>query len=113
MLASFNLIDSMSNYSFYGHTATLMGRTVNLVPVIGGALLAILVGVCIMGSGKRIVKVTGVLVPVMGVLYIIMALIVMILNIGMLPQVLQRIFSAAFDVKAIFGGACPVSAPPP
>lgn len=105
MLASFNLIDSMSNYSFYGHTATLMGRTVNLVPVIGGALLAILVGVCIMGSGKRIVKVTGVLVPVMGVLYIIMALIVMILNIGMLPQVLQRIFSAAFDVKAIFGGA--------
>ena len=105
MLASFNLIDSMSNYSFYGHTVTLMGRSVSLVPVIGGALLAILVGVCIMGSGKRIVKVTGVLVPVMGVLYIIMALIVMVLNIGMLPQVLQRIFTAAFDVKAIFGGA--------
>ena len=105
MLASFNLIDSMSNYSFYGHTVDLMGRSVNLVPVIGGALLAVLVGVCIMGSGKRIGKVTGVLVPVMGVLYIIMALIVMILNIGMLPQVLQRIFSAAFDVKAIFGGA--------
>ena len=41
----------------------------------------------------------------MGVLYIIMAVIVMVLNIGMLPQVLQRIFSAAFDVKAIFGGA--------
>ena len=105
MLASFNLIDSMSNYSFYGHTVDLMGRSVNLVPVIGGALLAILVGICIMGSGKRIVKVTGVLVPVMGVLYIIMAVIVMVLNIGMLPQVLQRIFSAAFDVKAIFGGA--------
>lgn len=105
MLASFNLIDSMSNYSFYAHTVTLMGRQFALVPVLGGALLAILVGICIMGSGKRIVKVTGVLVPVMGVLYIIMAVIVMVLNIGMLPQVLQRIFSAAFDVKAIFGGA--------
>lgn len=105
MLASFNLIDSMSSYSFYAHTVTLMGRQFALVPVLGGALLAILVGICIMGSGKRIVKVTGVLVPVMGVLYIIMAVIVMVLNIGMLPQVLQRIFSAAFDVKAIFGGA--------
>ena len=95
----------MSSYSFYAHTVTLMGRQFALVPVLGGALLAILVGICIMGSGKRIVKVTGVLVPVMGVLYIIMAVIVMVLNIGMLPQVLQRIFSAAFDVKAIFGGA--------
>ena len=95
MLASFNLIDSMSSYSFYAHTVTLMGRQFALVPVLGGALLAILVGICIMGSGKRIVKVTGVLVPVMGVLYIIMAVIVMVLNIGMLPQVLQRIGSSA------------------
>ena len=95
MLASFNLIDSMSSYHFYD----------TLVTASGAHLLAILVGICIMGSGKRIVKVTGVLVPVMGVLYIIMAVIVMVLNIGMLPQVLQRIFSAAFDVKAIFGGA--------
>ena len=105
MLASFNLIDSMSNYSFYAHTVTLMGRQFALVPVLGGALLAILVGICIMGSGKRIVKVTGVLVPVMGVLYIIMALIVMVLNAGMLPEVLRRIFQGAFDFKAIFGGA--------
>ena len=53
MLASFNLIDSMSSYSFYGHTVTLMGRQFALVPVLGGALLAILVGICIMGSGAR------------------------------------------------------------
>lgn len=41
----------------------------------------------------------------MGVLYIIMALIVMVLNAGMLPEVLRRIFVGAFDFKAIFGGA--------
>lgn len=41
----------------------------------------------------------------MGVLYIIMALIVMVLNAGMLPEVLRRIFQGAFDFKAIFGGA--------
>lgn len=94
MLASFNLIDSMSGYSFYNES----------VPIIGGAILAILVAVCIFGGGKRIVKVTGVLVPVMGVLYILMALVVMVMNIDMLPGVLAKIFTAAFDFKAIFGG---------
>lgn len=93
MLASFNLIDSMSNYGFYS----------DKVPVIGGALLALLVGICIFGGGKRIVKVTGVLVPVMGVIYIVMALIVMVLNISFLPTVLVRIVKSAFDFKAIFG----------
>ena len=103
MLASFNLIDSMSSYHFYDTFVTASGA--HLLPIIGGALLALLVGVCIFGNGNRIVKVTGVLVPVMGVLYIIMALIVMVLNAGMLPEVLRRIFQGAFDFKAIFGGA--------
>lgn len=106
MLASFNLIDSMSNYAFYDTLVIQShGRTIHLLPIVGGAVLAILVGMCILGNGKRIVKVTGVLVPVMGVLYILMALTVMVLNIGMLPEVLRRIFVNAFDFKAIFGGA--------
>ena len=103
MLASFNLIDSMSSYHFYDTLVTASGA--HLLPIIGGALLALLVGICIFGNGNRIVKVTGVLVPVMGVLYIIMALIVMVINAGMLPEVLRRIFAGAFDFKAIFGGA--------
>ena len=36
MLASFNLIDSMSGYSFYGDPQT------SLVPLVGGGLLAVL-----------------------------------------------------------------------
>ncbi|MCI8423449.1 MAG: alanine:cation symporter family protein [Lawsonibacter sp.] len=101
MLASFNLVTSLSSYSFYDQF--MMGTT-NLVPIVCGALLAILVGVCIFGGGKRIVKVTGVLVPVMGVLYILMALVVMVINIGNLPMVLGNIFSEAFNFRAIFGG---------
>ena len=53
--------------------------------MIGGAILAILVGICIMGGGKQIVRITGVLVPFMGVFYILMAVAVMFLNIGRLP----------------------------
>ena len=65
MAASYNLITSFTSYSFYNDS----------IPLIGGALLAILVGVCIFGGGKRIVKVTGVMVPVMGVIYILLSIV--------------------------------------
>ena len=94
MAASFNLIDSFKSYSFYSDS----------IPLIGGALLAILVGVCIFGGGKRIVKVTGVMVPVMGVIYILLSLVVVVLNIGQVPMVIGKIFSEAFNFRAIFGG---------
>ena len=95
MLASFNLIATMKGYAFY--------QQVN-VPVIGGAVLAVLVAICILGGAKKLVKVTGVLVPVMGVLYILMALVVMVINLELLPQVFRAIFVGAFDFQAIFGG---------
>ena len=98
MLCSYNLVTSLSQYSFYGDPET------SLVPMICGAILAVLVAICVMGGGKRIVKVTSFLVPVMGVTYIVMALIVMVLNAGMLPSVFKAIFVSAFDFKAIFGG---------
>jgi len=63
-----------------------------------------LVAFCVLGGGKRIVKVTGFLVPVMGVTYILMALVVMALNYSNLPMVFREIFAGAFDFKAIFGG---------
>ena len=98
MLASFNLIDSMSGYSFYGDPQT------SLVPLVGGGLLAVLVAVCVLGGGSRIVRITGLLVPFMGVTYILMALVVMALNFQMLPQVFSRIIAGAFDFRAIIGG---------
>lgn len=98
MLCSYNLISSLSGYAFYGNPET------SIVPLICGALLAVLVGICVFGGGKRIVKVTGVMVPVMGVSYIIIALVFMVLNINLIPAVLKNIFVSAFDFRAIFGG---------
>lgn len=98
MLCSYNLISSLTEYSFYGNPETSM------VPLIGGILLMVLVGICLFGGGKRIVKVTGILVPIMGIAYIVMALLVMALNLGTLPGVFKNIFVNAFDFRAIFGG---------
>ncbi len=98
MLCSYNVVTSLSGYQFYGDPATSM------VPLITGAALAVLAGICLLGGGKRVVKVTSFLVPFMGVAYIIMALVVMVMNANNLPMVFREIFAGAFDFKAIFGG---------
>ena len=95
MLASYNLQSTFSNYSFYNEKVT---------PWIIGLVVAVLVGYCLLGGGKRILKMTGVLVPVMGVAYILVALIIMAINITTLPTVFARIFKEAFDFTAVFGG---------
>ncbi len=95
MLASYNLQSTFSSYRFYQPAYS---------PWLIGAVLAVLVGYCLFGGGKRIAKVTSVLVPVMGVIYIGVAFYIMIANATALPQVFARIFTEAFDTKAIFGG---------
>ena len=95
MLASYNLQSTFSAYDFYNPTVT---------PWIIGAILAVLVAYCLFGGGKRLLKITGVIVPVMGVAYILIALLVMLLNVTTLPTVFGRIFAQAFDFRAILGG---------
>lgn len=95
MLASYNLQSTFSSYSFYNPDTT---------PWIIGLILAVIVGYCLLGGGQRIVKVTSVLVPVMGLLYVLVSLVVLVLNITYLPAVLSRILSEAFDIPSIMGG---------
>ncbi len=95
MLASYNLQSTFSSYSFYNAETT---------PWIIGLIVAILVGYCLLGGGKRILKTTSFLVPVMGVAYILVALIIVLINLPALPDIFKTIFSQAFDFKAIFGG---------
>ncbi len=95
MLASYNLQSTFSSYSFYNAETS---------PWIIGLIIAVVVGYCLIGGGSRIIKVTTLLVPVMGIAYILVALIVVILNITTLPDIFKEIFSNAFDLEAIFGG---------
>ena len=94
LLASYNLQSTFAGFSFYQADVT---------PWIIGGILAVIMGWCLLGGGSRIVKVTSTLVPVMGIAYIVVALIVVILNIGYIPTVFATIFKEAFDFKAIFG----------
>ncbi|WP_295587365.1 sodium:alanine symporter family protein [uncultured Oscillibacter sp.] len=95
MLASYNLQSTFSSYGFYDPATT---------PWVIGAVLAVVVGYCVMGGGKRIIRFTSTLVPFMGGLYVLVAVVVVVLNWRMVPQVLGSIFAGAFDFQAIFGG---------
>ena len=94
MLASYNLQSCFSSFSFYGANT----------PLIIGIILAILFAIIVLGGGKRLTDVTGFLVPIMGILYILISLIVLVINAGNLGTMFGNIFRDAFNFKAIFGG---------
>ncbi|MDD7131030.1 MAG: alanine/glycine:cation symporter family protein [Firmicutes bacterium] len=95
MLASYNLQSTFAAFSFYD---------ASLTPKIIGVVLAVLFAIIVLGGAKRLIKVTEVLVPVMGVMYVLVSLIVLALNITNLGHMFAEIFSSAFDFEAIFGG---------
>ena len=95
LLCSYNLQTTFQAYSFYDPKTT---------PAIIGAILAITAGYCILGGGKRIIKLTSSVVPAMGIFYVLIALIVIIANLKNIPHMFGIIFEDAFNFKAIFGG---------
>lgn len=92
-LAAFNLTDFMKSYVTFDHASLIIG-----------GIVAILAGIIMLGGGKRISRVTEVLVPVMALAYIAVSLIVVIMNIKSLPAVIGAIFSQAFNIRSAFGG---------
>ena len=103
MLAAYNTQSTFESFSFYKQTFQAAGFTVTM-PMIVGCVLAVLFGICVLGGGKRLTKVTEILVPVMGVLYVIVSLVVIFTHISSFGAVFKNIFQSAFDFKAIFGG---------
>lgn len=77
---------------------------VNFSNIIIGIMIAVLVGLVLLGGVKRIGSVAEKLVPFMAVFYIILALGVVLLNIGNVPRVLYSIVYGAFNPSAVTGG---------
>ncbi len=76
--------------------------TVNLVV---GIILAVLIALILLGGIRRIGRVTEKLVPFMALIYIVLAVGVIILNIGHVPAVFASIVEGAFHPAAVTGGA--------
>ena len=89
---------ALLNYNLIGEDAT---KTVSLVI---GIIIAIAVALVLLGGIKRIGNVCEKLVPFMAVFYVILAIGVLILNIGKVPSVFYSIFYGAFNPQAVTGG---------
>ncbi|MGI9516451.1 MAG: alanine/glycine:cation symporter family protein [Pirellulaceae bacterium] len=69
-----------------------------------GIVLAILVGIVIIGGIKRIASITEKIVPLMAIIYVAAALLILILNASAVPTAISEIISGAFTPAAGFGG---------
>lgn len=69
-----------------------------------GILLAVLVGVVIIGGIKSIARVTDKIVPIMAIIYVGTALIIIFMNIQHTGDALRLIWDGAFATDALKGG---------
>ena len=69
-----------------------------------GLILAIIVGVIIIGGIKRIASVTEKVVPFMAVMYLLACIYILLVNFTEVPAAFQQIFTQAFTPQAGIGG---------
>jgi len=69
-----------------------------------GGALAILSLAIVFGGIQRIAKVSSVLVPLMAVSYVLLALVIIVMNIQLIPQVFRLIVENAFGFEQVAGG---------
>ncbi|UCG78016.1 MAG: sodium:alanine symporter family protein [Nitrospirota bacterium] len=70
-----------------------------------GVLMAIMVGLVIIGGIKRIAKVASRIVPFMAIAYTLAAMVILIMNIDKIPLAFLTIFNHALNPWAVGGGA--------
>jgi len=69
-----------------------------------GLILAVLVGLVIIGGIKSIANVTAKIVPLMGGIYLLAGFVILFMNIEHLPMAVMAILHGAFTPEAGFGG---------
>lgn len=84
--------------------ANSMNTAFGLESNIVGLALIIVLGLIIFGGIKRIGVVAELIVPFMGLAYILMALLIIVFNIDKLPGVVALIFRSAFGAEQAFAG---------
>lgn len=86
---------------------TISGAMTNVFtadPLWVGIAISIASGFVIIGGLKKVAQVSEILVPVMAVLYLLLAFVVVILNIEKLPQVFGLIINSAFGWQEAASG---------
>lgn len=73
-------------------------------PLVMGLILVVLSTLCVFGGIGRIAKVSSVIVPVMAILYVVLAVVIILMNLRLIPHVFAVILSNAFGLQQFAGG---------
>lgn len=99
-----NTITTAIDSALYNY-GVISEQNVSTLNLVIGIILAVLIGLILLGGIKRIGQVAEKLVPFMAVIYIILAIGVVILNYRNIPTVFASIFKGAFSPASVIGGA--------
>lgn len=99
-----NTITTAIDSALYNY-GVISEQNVSTLNLVIGIILAVLIGLILLGGIKRIGQVAEKLVPFMAVIYIILAIGVVILNYRNIPTVFASIFKGAFSPTSVTGGA--------
>ncbi len=88
-----------------GEVVNTFAGPMPMAKLITGLAVTAILGIIIFGGVKRIAHVTQVIVPFMALAYIVLAVGIILLNIGELPRVIGLIVGDAFTPMAGFGAA--------
>ncbi len=86
-------------------TVSLMGMDYSIATVLGSLVLAILVGLILIGGLRRIASVAERIIPAMVIIYVGISLLLIFTNLDKLPGAFVDIFEGAFGLRAMAGGA--------
>ncbi len=84
--------------------ADALRTSFNVPEWLSGILMAVLVGLVLLGGIRRIASVAGKLVPFMALLYLVVTLSILAINIGAIPEALLLVVKSAFSPVAAGGG---------
>lgn len=101
VIASFGI----GNMTQGNSIASALNTTFSIPNWITGIIITVLALFIIVGGIKSISKVSSIVVPLMAIFYVFFGVIVILCNIKNLPHGVAMIFSMAFNVKAVSGGA--------
>ena len=99
-----NTITTAIDSALYNY-GVISEQNVSTLNLVIGIILAVSIGLILLGGIKRIGQVAEKLVPFMAVIYIILAIGVVILNYRNIPTVFASIFKGAFSPASVTGGA--------
>lgn len=86
------------------NTVSILGMEYSIATVVGSLLLALVVGLVLIGGLRRIASVSEKVIPAMVVIYVTFSLVLVVFNANAIPAAFVTIVESAFGLQAFGGG---------